>query len=269
MIIKDASPAWSPDGKWIAFSSKRDGNENIWMMSTNGKKIKKITSKGGIYPKFSRDGKKIIYVSYRNKGSKGDVYIINLRNKRENRITKTNAIELYPSFTGSSNKIIYTTIDRDTNKDGKIDLNDNSVLMYKNISKGDEYPLTLYNQSSFNAKWLPLFRIKYNKGVILYLNQVGENININMIPENGVIPMKKNARSQYNLANKYLFEYINKEMYLLCLERTYQNFGRKRNKVSKIYVPKALVKAATKYKKDGDIYQVKRIIIILKKIIKK
>ena len=35
-VWKDGSPAWSPDGRRIAFYSERDGNADIYVMSADG-----------------------------------------------------------------------------------------------------------------------------------------------------------------------------------------------------------------------------------------
>ena len=181
-IIKDASPCWSPDGEWIAFSSTRDGTENIWIMDRNGEKLRRVTEKGGMYPRFSENGEQIIYVSYRDADQKGEIYVLDLKIGRERRITNTKSIELSPTFMGNNNEIVYTLIDRDTNANGKLDLKDNSVLFYKNLRTGLEYPLTLYSQSSFTPRWFSLYAapdVGY-RGVIVYSDQIDENININV-----------------------------------------------------------------------------------------
>lgn len=241
-IIRDDSPCWSPDGDIIAFSSARDGMDNIWVMTRKGKDLRQITRKGGMYPRFSPDGKYIIFVSYRDAGSNGDIYTIDMQTGKEKQITSTAKIELYPSFTGSNDEVIYTLIDRDTNLDGKIDLKDNSILCYRNLKNGLEYPLTVYSESSFSPVWSPAF-----EGVIVYSNQAGDNIDVNIIPDTGIIPIKKNARLQYNSAEDYLKVLDDIGKYLLCLERVYHKFGAEKDQVSGIYVPKALADAARTY----------------------
>jgi TolB protein len=41
-------PDWSPDGSRIAFASNRDGNENIYVMDSDGENAERITSDPGI-----------------------------------------------------------------------------------------------------------------------------------------------------------------------------------------------------------------------------
>mgnify|MGYP000863034904 FL=1 len=39
----DLQPAWSPDGTRIAFTSARDGNEEIWTMGADGSAAVQLT----------------------------------------------------------------------------------------------------------------------------------------------------------------------------------------------------------------------------------
>jgi Tol biopolymer transport system component len=61
----DSQPKFSPDGKWIAFLSDRDGNENVWIMRPDGsdaKQISKDASGEFASPAWSPDGN-YIFVS--------------------------------------------------------------------------------------------------------------------------------------------------------------------------------------------------------------
>ena len=44
----DDSPAWSPDGKGIAFASDRDGNWEIYLMNTDGSNPQRLTNDPGM-----------------------------------------------------------------------------------------------------------------------------------------------------------------------------------------------------------------------------
>lgn len=262
-IIRDASPNWSPDGKWIVFSSNRDGLENIWMMDRKGKNMRQLTRKGGISPKFSADGRHIVYISYRDKEGNGDIFTLNIDTGQEKQITKGPDIEMSPAFMAARDEIVYTLIDRDTNGNGKLDLKDNSVLYYRNLKTGMEYPLTLYSQISFNPQ--PSQSLG---GVVVYCDQNGQNININIIPNYGVIPKRQNARQQYDLAQRYLKESDDTEKHLLCLERAYHFFGSERQKEFLVYIARSLADEAIKYHKAGDRTQARRINKILSSLSK-
>ena len=59
----DRYPAWSPDGKMIAFVSNRDrGRNRIWVIDANGKNPIRLTDGASdSYPDWSPDGKTILY----------------------------------------------------------------------------------------------------------------------------------------------------------------------------------------------------------------
>lgn len=62
---KDSSPAWSPDGKTIAFLSSRSGDSQIYLLSLEGGEARPITklSTGADMVKWSPDGKTIAFTS--------------------------------------------------------------------------------------------------------------------------------------------------------------------------------------------------------------
>src|SRR3984893_4476173 len=59
----DSQPKFSPDGKWIAFLSDREGSENIWIIHPDGsgvKQISKNTADDFTSPAWTPDGKYIV-----------------------------------------------------------------------------------------------------------------------------------------------------------------------------------------------------------------
>lgn len=74
----DYQPAWSPDGRTIAFVSERDGTPYIYLMHADGKNQRRLTSSDEpeLEPAWSPDGTKIAFMS-----SQGmllsNIYIVN------------------------------------------------------------------------------------------------------------------------------------------------------------------------------------------------
>jgi Tol biopolymer transport system component len=61
----DSQPKFSPDGKWIAFLSDREGTENVWIMHPDGSGVKQVSKDPNnefASPSWSPDGN-YIYVS--------------------------------------------------------------------------------------------------------------------------------------------------------------------------------------------------------------
>lgn len=62
---RDNSPAWSPDGKTLAFISARDGNSQVYLLAMQGGEAKKLTtlSTGADLFHWSPDGRSIAFTS--------------------------------------------------------------------------------------------------------------------------------------------------------------------------------------------------------------
>ena len=63
----DRQPAYSPDGKWIVFSSSRGGNLDLWKVSTENGEMRQLTDDAAQDwdPAFSRDGRRLTWSSNR------------------------------------------------------------------------------------------------------------------------------------------------------------------------------------------------------------
>lgn len=81
-----SNPQWSPDGKWISFTSSRDGKANLYLLPVGGGESEKLTDvKTGVGNyKWSRDGNMIAFLMQdaadskeeKDKKSKNDWYFM-------------------------------------------------------------------------------------------------------------------------------------------------------------------------------------------------
>ncbi len=58
---RDSSPAAAPDGRWIAFSSDRDGTQRIWLKQLASGNESPLTEGPDSSPRFSPDGERILF----------------------------------------------------------------------------------------------------------------------------------------------------------------------------------------------------------------
>jgi len=91
----DAEPAWSPDGRKIAFASTRDGNAEIYVMDADGSEPVRLTNNGAtdIFPSWSPDGAKITWASF---SSDYDVWVMNADGTDQVNITNDPAEDIFP-----------------------------------------------------------------------------------------------------------------------------------------------------------------------------
>jgi TolB protein len=72
----DMRPAWSPDGKRLAFTSNRDGNYEIYLVNADGSGLRRLTHnpERDDYPAWHPDGRHLAVVSER--AGRFDLYLV-------------------------------------------------------------------------------------------------------------------------------------------------------------------------------------------------
>ena len=112
----DYAPAWSPDGDQIAFTTDRDGNNEIYVMNASGSGVTRLTdhSRHDIRPSWSPDGDKIAFESERH-GNR-EVYVMNADGSEVTRLTDHSAFDYDAAWSPDGTKIAFVS-DRDGNRE--------------------------------------------------------------------------------------------------------------------------------------------------------
>ena len=113
-LFEDArQPAWSPDGKRIAFMGYRDGGYDIWVVAPNGSNQHKLT--WGPFddrePAWSHDGTRIAFSSDRGNrlGGSYNIWIIDLHNGELRQLTRSSAENRMPSWSPDDTEIAFSS----------------------------------------------------------------------------------------------------------------------------------------------------------------
>ena len=118
----DYSPSWSPDGKRIAFVSRRDGHvhpirgwstSEIYVMDADGGNQQNLTNDPhhDWYPSWSPDGKHIVFGSDRDRDNNPhntEIYVMNADGTNPRRLTNNLTEDMYPAWSPDDGRIAFS-----------------------------------------------------------------------------------------------------------------------------------------------------------------
>jgi Tol biopolymer transport system component len=104
----DTQPSFSPDGRWIAFRSERDGG-GIFLMPAQGGPVRRLTD-FGFHPAWSPDGKEIAcstasIESPQVRRTSSEVFRVDIATGARRRVTRGDAAQ--PSWSPHGNRVAY------------------------------------------------------------------------------------------------------------------------------------------------------------------
>ncbi|MBK9118791.1 MAG: PD40 domain-containing protein [Phycisphaerales bacterium] len=109
----DAEGSYSPCGKYIVFSSFRDGDQEIYIMDADGNNPRRVTNTpgGDGGPFFSPDGKRIVYRSDRTGSGNLQIFVNRFAGDDERAVTDNRTFHWCPFWHPSNKWLIYTHAD--------------------------------------------------------------------------------------------------------------------------------------------------------------
>ncbi len=230
----DVSPSFSRDGKYIAFTSDRNGELNIHAVKLRTKEVFQITKNGGIHPDWSRDGKRIAYVSFaENHERNGQIFYAELETEADVLqvrkvvpVTTGASNDAFPAWSTDGSEIVVTRYDSDTNNDGIVNPDDRpnlwkiilekSGLRLNEDEPGTAEPIEQSRQNNADEtqqvyqeiQLLPALHYDYQPvtsrdGKIYFISRRSGNEDIWFVPGDGPIPRQKEGFLQYQFASSY------------------------------------------------------------------
>ena len=110
-------PSWSPDGQWIALSSTRDGNQEIYVVRPDGKDLRRLTSDPALdmHPAWSPDGQHIVFAT--NRWGDLELAVMRADGSGLTRLTDSRGLDDYPVWSPDGQRIVFTS-----NRDGNLEI---------------------------------------------------------------------------------------------------------------------------------------------------
>jgi len=101
---------WSPDRKKIVFAralQAAENNENVYVMNADGSAVSPLTFDhlGNNAPKWSRDGKRIVFQS--NRDGNDEIYVMDADGGYQTRLTFRDSSDANPVWSPDGQKIVF------------------------------------------------------------------------------------------------------------------------------------------------------------------
>ncbi len=143
---RDLNGKWSPDRSRIVYVSNRSGDDQLWMMSSDGSNKRQLTSgpATAAWPQWSFDGKTVVYLSFNQKSDTYSIECIDINSGKQESIIHSNSPMARPGFHPDGSAIVYAA---------QIDSNWDIWLIERGTAR--KYRLTSDPQMETNPLWRP------------------------------------------------------------------------------------------------------------------
>ena len=103
------SPAWSPDGKRLAYVSFEGDNSSVFIQNIRTGRREKVAAHEGINsaPAFSPDGGRLAMTL--SKDGNPEIYVLHLAGNSLQRITRHRAIDTEPNWSPDGGRLVFTS----------------------------------------------------------------------------------------------------------------------------------------------------------------
>jgi TolB protein len=135
------SPAWSPDGQWLAYVSFETKHSAVYVQLVRTGERRQVSARAGVNsaPAWSPDGRKLA-LTLGGRGGNPDIYVLDLTTQELTRITDDPAIDTEPEW-APDGRSLYFTSDRA-----------GSPQIYRIAATGGTHPQRITFGANYNAR---------------------------------------------------------------------------------------------------------------------
>lgn len=172
------SPAWSPDGRAVLYSSFKEHPQSLYLLELYTGKETKVSVRDGQYisGRFSPDGRYI--AATLEVGGNTDIYLLDLSGKILRRLTNEPGIEVSPSWSPDGRQLVFVS-----------DRSGSAQLYILDIASGKTRRLTYTGGYNTSPDWSP------RGDRIAYTGRVAGRFVIFTIPVEGGEPRQLTSES--------------------------------------------------------------------------
>ncbi|MEO8020003.1 MAG: hypothetical protein ABI769_19520 [Pseudomonadota bacterium] len=109
----DSNPTLSPDGRWVLFTSRRNGSPDIYRVRVDGTHLERLTDDVAFDDQavMSPDGKRVAFVSSRS--GQADIWLLELKTRKLRNLTNRDGGDYRPAWSPEGEWLAFTS-DRDS-----------------------------------------------------------------------------------------------------------------------------------------------------------
>ena len=144
-------PAWSPNGKWIAFTSDRAGDRNIYKMDVDGENVIRLTKeKKCDEPVWSPDSRWIAFVSHHD----ATLFVMDAEGKNVRHLGKRGEVLLKCTWSPDGKQIAFISADIEDGIVYTIDVIDIDGQNTRQLTKSEKGTVIRELAWSPSGKWI-------------------------------------------------------------------------------------------------------------------
>lgn len=159
-LDQEMNPAWSPDGKTVAFAAHKDGRFDLFALDLESRAISNLTH-DDVYdaaPSYSPDGKSLAFISVVGQGQRKIFRIDLAQPEVRYQLTTGESNENDPTYSPDGKKLYFTSDRSGVENVFSLDLATGDQRQFSDVVTGASMPTVLHEQSGserlvYNSFW--------------------------------------------------------------------------------------------------------------------